>query len=127
MINFHTNLKIIDNSGAKKVQCIKVLRGSQNRYASIGDEITVTVKKSAKHLQQKKNKVAKGEVHRALVVGTRKKSIRRDGSTITFANNLAIIINKEKNPLSTRIFTSIPYEVDYKKYPKVYSIAPSVI
>ena len=127
MIHFHTNLKVIDNSGAKKIQCIKILRGSKHKCASIGNEIVVSVKKCAKNIKNNKNKVKKGQVHKALIIGTKKEFNRKNGTSIKFDNNIAVIINSEKNPLFTRIFTAIPYEIDSTKYSKVYSLAPAII
>lgn len=122
MIQMQTNLDIADNSGAKKVMCIKVLGGSHRRYAGIGDIIKVSVKDAIP-----RGKVKKGEVYNALVVRTRKGVRRADGSVIRFDGNAAIILNGQLQPVGTRIFGPVTRELRGEKFMKVISLAPEVL
>ena len=122
MIQTETNLSIADNSGAKRVQCIKVLGGSKRRYAAVGDVIVVSVKEAAP-----RGKVKKGDVHRAVVVRTSKEIRRVDGSAITFDNNAAVLINKQEEPIGTRIFGPVTRELRGKNFMKIISLAPEVL
>lgn len=122
MIQMQTKLAVADNSGAKKVQCIKVLGGSKRRYASIGDEIIVSVKEALPN-----SKVKKGEVERAVVVRTRKEIAREDGTYIRFDDNAAVLIDKLGQPLGTRIFGPVARELRGRNYMKIISLAPEVL
>jgi large subunit ribosomal protein L14 len=122
MIQTETNLSIADNSGAKRVQCIKVLGGSKRRYAAVGDVIVVSVKEAAP-----RGKVKKGDIHRAVVVRTRKEIRRVDGSAIRFDNNAAVLINKQEEPIGTRIFGPVTRELRSKNFMKIISLAPEVL
>lgn len=122
MIQVETVMDVADNSGAKKVQCIKVLGGSKRRYARVGDVIAVSVKVAIP-----RGKVKKGEVARAVVVRTRKQTIRDDGSYIRFDSNAAVLINKQGEPIGTRIFGPVTRELRGKNYMKIISLAPEVL
>mgnify|MGYP003388038108 FL=1 len=122
MIQTESNLMVADNSGAKRVQCIKVLGGSKRRYASVGDVIVVSIKEAAP-----RGKVKKGDVHRAVVVRTRKEIRRVDGSAIRFDNNAAVLINKQEEPIGTRIFGPVTRELRGKSFMKIISLAPEVL
>lgn len=122
MIQQQTVLDIADNSGAKKVMCIKVLGGSRKRYASLGDVIVVAVKEAMPNA-----KIKKGDVQKAVVVRTAKEVARRDGSYIKFDGNSAVIIDKANEPLGTRIFGPVARELRAKKFMKIISLAPEVI
>ena len=122
MIQMQTNLDVADNSGAKKVQCIKVLGGSKRKYASVGDIIVVSVKDAIP-----RGRVKKGTVHRAVVVRTADAVIRPDGSTIRFDGNAAVLINKQNEPIGTRIFGPIVRELRAKRFMKIISLAPEVL
>ncbi len=122
MIQVETKLDVADNSGAKIVQCIKVLGGSKKRYASIGDIIVVSVKNAIPL-----GKVKKGETHRAVGVRTAKEMKRQDGSYIKFDKNAAVLISKEGEPLGTRIFGPVTRELRQKKQTKIMSLAPEVL
>ena len=122
MIQTETNLSIADNSGAKRVQCIKVLGGSKRRYAAVGDVIVVSVKEAAP-----RGKVKKGDVHKAVVVRTAKEIRRVDGSAIRFDNNAAVLINKQEEPIGTRIFGPVTRELRGKNFMKIISLAPEVL
>ena len=122
MIQTETNLSIADNSGAKRVQCIKVLGGSKRRYAAVGDVIVVSVKEAAP-----RGKVKKGDVHRAVVVRTSKEIRRVDGSSIIYDNNAAVLINKQEEPIGTRIFGPVTRELRGKNFMKIISLAPEVL
>ncbi len=122
MIQMQTNLDIADNSGAKKVMCIKVLGGSHRRYAHIGDIIKVSIKDAIP-----RGKVKKGEVYNALVVRTRKGVRRVDGSVIRFDTNAAVILNGQLQPVGTRIFGPVTRELRGEKYMKIISLAPEVL
>jgi large subunit ribosomal protein L14 len=122
MIQMQTNLEVADNSGAKKVMCIKVLGGSHRRYAGIGDIIKVSVKDAIP-----RGRVKKGEVYNALVVRTRKGVRRADGSVIRFDGNAAVILNNNLQPLGTRIFGPVTRELRGEKFMKIISLAPEVL
>ena len=122
MIQAETNLEVADNSGARRVQCIKVLGGSKRRYASVGDVIVVTVKEAIP-----RGRVKKGEVLQAVVVRTAKDIHRQDGSAIRFDSNAAVLINKQGEPIGTRIFGPVARELRAKQYMKIISLAPEVL
>ena len=122
MIQSHTILDVADNSGAKSVECIKVLGGSRRRYASIGDVIVVAIKEAIAG-----TKVKKGDTARAVVVRTRREQSRPDGSYIKFDANSAVLINKENEPIGTRIFGPVARELREKRYMKIVSLAPEVL
>lgn len=122
MIIAETNLDVADNSGARKVQCIKVLGGSKRRFASIGDVIVVSVKEAIP-----RGRVKKGEVLQAVVVRTAKDINRPDGTTIRFDSNAAVLINKQGEPIGTRIFGPVTRELRAKNYMKIISLAPEVL
>ena len=122
MIQMQSNLFVADNSGAKKIQCIKVLGGSKRRFASIGDVIVITVKDAIP-----RGKVKKGEIHKAVIVRTSKEVYRSDGSSIRFDRNSAVLINNTGEPLGTRIFGPVTRELRAKKYMKIISLAPEVL
>jgi len=122
MIQMQTKLLAADNSGAKKLQCIKVLGGSQRRYARLGDVIVVTVKEAIPN-----SKVKKGSVVRAVVVRTKKEIKRPDGTHIRFDDNSAVLINPQNEPLGTRIFGPVARELRAKNFMKIISLAPEVI
>jgi len=122
MIQEESNLIVADNSGAKKVRCIKVLGGSNRRYASIGDLIVVTVKAALPNAG-----VKKGEVSRAVIVRTKKEVRRNDGTYIRFDENAAVLLNAQDEPRGTRIFGPVARELRDKKFMKIISLAPEVI
>lgn len=122
MIQMQTNLEVADNSGARRVQCIKVLGGSQRKVASIGDVIVVSVKEAIP-----RGRVKKGDVHRAVIVRTAKEIRRTDGSSIKFDTNAAVLINKQGEPVGTRIFGPVTRELRSKNYMKIISLAPEVL
>jgi len=122
MIQMQSNLEVADNSGAKRVQCIKVLGGSKRRFASVGDVIVVSVKEAAP-----RGKVKKGDVHKAVIVRTRKDVRRADGSVIRFDSNAAVLINNTSEPIGTRIFGPVVRELRAKKHMKIISLAPEVL
>lgn len=122
MIQAETKLQAADNSGAKKLYCIKVLGGARRRYASVGDIIVVSVKEAMPN-----SKVKKGDVMRAVVVRTKKAVRRPDGSYIRFDDNSAVLINQQKEPIGTRIFGPIARELRAKKFMKIISLAPEVL
>lgn len=122
MIQMQTKLKVADNSGAKTLFCIKVLGGSKRRYASVGDVIVVSVREALPA-----SKVKKGEVHRAVVVRTRKEFRRNDGSYIKFDVNSAVLINPQHEPIGTRIFGPVARELRAKNFMKIISLAPEVV
>jgi large subunit ribosomal protein L14 len=131
MIQVQTILNVADNSGAKKVMCIKVLGGSQRRYASIGDLIIAVVKDALPPSAARKGAggagVKKGDVVQAVVVRTKKEVRRPDGSYIRFDDNAAVIINDQKNPRGTRIFGPVARELREKDFMKIVSLAPEVL
>ncbi len=122
MIQAETRLTVCDNSGAKEILCIKVLGGSKRRYANIGDIITASVKQASPTGQVKKKAVVK-----AVVVRTKNTIKRKDGSTIKFDDNAAVIIADDKNPRATRIFGPVPRELRDMGYTKIVSLAPEVL
>jgi large subunit ribosomal protein L14 len=122
MIQMQTMLNVADNSGAKKVMCIKVLGGSKRRYASIGDVIVVTIKEAIPQA-----KVKKGEVARAVIVRTSREVKRADGSYIRFDNNSAVLIDANLEPIGTRIFGPVARELRARKFMKIISLAPEVL
>ena len=122
MIQTTSVLDVADNSGAKKVFCIKVLGGSRKRYASIGDVIVVSVKEAVINA-----KVKKGEIARAVIVRTRKEIKRADGSYIKFDSNSAVLVTKEGEPIGTRIFGPVARELRARKFMKIISLAPEVL
>jgi large subunit ribosomal protein L14 len=122
MIQQETRLKVADNTGAKEVLCIKVLGGSRKKYAKTGDLIIITIKKAIPG-----SNVKKGEVHKAVVVRTRKERKRRDGSYIRFDDNAAVLISDNQEPKGTRVFGPVARELREKKFMKILSLAPEVI
>ena len=122
MVQMNTILDVADNSGAKKVMCIKVLGGSKRKYASIGDVIVCSVKEAIPGA-----KVKKGEVARAVIVRTTKELSRADGSYIRFDSNSAVLINKDNEPIGTRIFGPVARELRARKFTKIISLAPEVL
>ena len=122
MIQMQTNLDVADNSGAKRVQCIKVLGGSKRRYAHIGDIIVVSVKEAIP-----RGRVKKGQVMRAVVVRTAKGVRRSDGSLIRFDRNAAVLVNPQGEPIGTRIFGPVTRELRAKNQMKIISLAPEVL
>ena len=122
MIQEETRLIVADNSGAKEVACIRVLGGSNRRYASIGDEIVGSVKDAIPQ-----SKVKKGTVARAVVVRTHKEVGRKDGTYIRFSDNAVVLVNKDGEPRGTRIFGPVARELREKKYMKIISLAPEVL
>ena len=122
MIQMQSNLFVADNSGAKKIQCIKVLGGSKRRFASIGDIIVVSIKDAIPRA-----KVKKGEVFKAVIVRTSKEFTRYDGSTIRFDKNAAVLLDKQEEPVATRIFGPVTRELRTKKFMKIISLAPEVL
>jgi len=122
MIQAESNLEVADNSGARRVQCIKVLGGSKRKYASVGDVIVVSVKEAIP-----RGRVKKGDVHRAVVVRTAKDIKRPDGQSIRFDSNAAVLINKAGEPIGTRIFGPVTRELRAKKYMTIISLAPEVL
>lgn len=122
MIQMQTNLDVADNSGAKRVMCIKVLGGSKRKYATVGDIIVVSVKEAIP-----RGRVKKGDVMKAVVVRVSKDIARPDGSVIRFDRNAAVLINNQKEPIGTRIFGPVPRELRAKNHAKILSLAPEVL
>lgn len=122
MIQMQSNLDVADNSGAKRVQCVKVLGGSKRRTANIGDVIVVSVKDAIP-----RGRVKKGTVHRAVIVRTSKGIKRKDGTVIRFDRNAAVLINANGEPIGTRIFGPVTRELRSKSYMKIISLAPEVL
>ena len=122
MIQMQTQLDVADNSGARRVQCIKVLGGSKRRYAAIGDLIKVSIKEAIP-----RGKVKKGDVYTAVVVRTRKGVRRSDGSVIRFDGNAAVILNANNQPIGTRIFGPVTRELRSENFMKIISLAPEVL
>ena len=122
MIQAETRLKVADNTGAKEVLCFKVLGGSRRKYATIGDQVVITVKKALPG-----GMVKKGEVHRAVIVRTRKELNRRDGSLIRFDENAAVILNSAGEPRGTRIFGPVARELRDNGFMRIVSMAPEVL
>ena len=122
MIQVQTELFVADNTGAKKIECIKVLGGSKRRYASIGDTIVVAVKEAIP-----KGKVKKGSVHKAVVVRTKKEIFRDDGSKVQFDSNAVVLTDEKGEPIGTRIFGPVTRDLRFKGHTKIISLAPEVI
>lgn len=122
MIQMESVLDVADNSGAKKVKCVKVLGGSKRKYASIGDIIVVSVKDAAPN-----GKAKKGQIARAVIVRTRKEIRRKDGSYIRFDTNSAVLVNKDNEPVGTRIFGPVARELRARRFMKIVSLAPEVL
>lgn len=122
MIQTQTILDVADNSGARRVMCIKVLGGSKRRYAGIGDVIKVSIKESVP-----RGKVKKGDVYNAVIVRTRKGVRRRDGSLIRFDTNSVVLLNAQMQPIGTRIFGPVTRELRGEKFMKIISLAPEVL
>ena len=122
MIQMQTNLDVADNSGARRVQCIKVLGGSKRRTATVGDVIVVSIKEAIP-----RGKVKKGDVHQAVIVRTAKEIRRADGTSIRFDRNAAVLINKQGEPIGTRIFGPVTRELRARKFMKIVSLAPEVL
>ena len=122
MVQMTTVLDVADNSGAKKVMCVKVLGGSKRKYASIGDVIVVSIKEAIPNA-----KVKKGDVAKAVIVRTKKEIARVDGTYIRFDTNSAVLINKDNEPIGTRIFGPVARELRAKKFTKIISWAPEVL
>ncbi len=122
MIQSESNLDVADNSGARRVQCIRVLGGSKRRWASVGDVIVVAVKEAIP-----RGKVKKGDVHKAVIVRTAKEIHRQDGSAIRFDRNAAVLINNTGEPIGTRIFGPVTRELRAKRFMKIISLAPEVL
>ena len=122
MIQVQTELMVADNTGARRVECIKVLGGSKRRYASIGDLIVISVKDAIPN-----GKVKKGTVHKAVVVRTRKAIYRNDGSSVKFDNNAVVITDEKGEPVGTRIFGPVTRELRSKGQTKIISLAPEVL
>ena len=122
MIQQQSNLEVADNSGAKRVMCIKVLGGAGRKFASVGDVIVVSIKDAIP-----RGKVKKGEVHRAVIVRTRRDIHRPDGSTIRFDKNAAVLLTKQNEPIGTRIFGPVTRELRAKQFMKIVSLAPEVL
>ena len=122
MIQVQTELEVADNTGAKRIECIKVLGGSKRRYAPIGDIIVVSIKDA-----MPKGKVKKGDVHKAVIVRTKKQISRIDGSSIKFDTNAAVLIAANNEPIGTRIFGPVTRELRVKNHMKIISLAPEVL
>lgn len=122
MIQMQSNLSVADNSGARRVQCIKVLGGSKIKTAGVGDVIVVSVKEAIP-----RGRVKKGDVHRAVIVRTAKEIRRADGTAIRFDENAAVLINKQNEPIGTRIFGPVTRELRAKRFMKIISLAPEVL
>ena len=122
MIQMQTNLDVADNSGARRMQCIKVLGGSKRKFASVGDQIVVTVKEAIP-----RGKVKKGEIHRAVIVRTAKEIRRDDGTAIRFDRNAAVLLSPQGEPIGTRIFGPVIRDLRAKSYMKIISLAPEVL
>ena len=122
MIQMQTNLDVADNSGARRVQCIKVLGGAKRRYAHVGDVIVVSVKEAIP-----RGRVKKGDVRKAVVVRTAKEVRRADGTTIRFDRNAAVILSTTNEPIGTRIFGPVVRELRAKNFMKIISLAPEVL
>jgi large subunit ribosomal protein L14 len=122
MIQMQSNLDVADNSGARRVQCIKVLGGSKRKYASIGDIIVVSVKEAIPN-----GKVKKGDVHKAVIVRTAKEIRRADGTYIRFDTNSAVLLDAKGEPVGTRIFGPVARELRARQYMKIVALAPEVL
>ena len=122
MIQMQTNLEVADKSGARRVQCIKVLGGSKRRFATVGDVIVVSVKEAIP-----RGRVKKGDVHQAVIVRTAREIRRADGSSIRFDRNAAVLINKQGEPIGTRIFGPVTRELRSRNFMRIISLAPEVL
>jgi large subunit ribosomal protein L14 len=122
MIIPESNLEVADNSGARRVQCIRILGGSKRRWATVGDVIVVSVKEAIP-----RGRVKKGDVHRAVIVRTAKEIRRADGTSIRFDRNAAVLLNNANEPIGTRIFGPVTRELRARKYMKIISLAPEVL
>lgn len=122
MIQQQSNLEVADNSGARRVMCIKVLGGAGRKFAGVGDIIVVSIKDAIP-----RGKVKKGEVHRAVIVRTKRDIHRADGSTIRFDKNAAVLLTKQNEPIGTRIFGPVTRELRAKQFMKIVSLAPEVL
>ena len=122
MIQVESELEVADNSGARKVRCIKVLGGSKRRYASLGDVVVVSVREALPS-----SKIKKGSVVKAVIVRTKKGARRHDGSVIRFDDNSAVLINNDKQPIGTRVFGPVARELRWKNFLKLISLAPEVL
>jgi large subunit ribosomal protein L14 len=122
MIQPESNLEVADNSGARRVQCIRVLGGTRRRYATVGDIIVVSVKEAIP-----RGRVKKGDVHKAVIVRTAKAVTRPDGTAIRFDKNAAVLINNQGEPIGTRIFGPVTRELRARKFMKIISLAPEVL
>ncbi|UJF23749.1 50S ribosomal protein L14 [Suttonella sp. R2A3] len=122
MIQMQSRLSVADNSGARELQCIKVLGGSHRRYAGIGDVVKVSVKEA-----MPRGRVKKGDVYNALIVRTKKGVRRRDGSVLRFDSNAAVLLNQKLEPIGTRVFGPIARELRGEKFMKIISLAPEVL
>ena len=122
MIQMQSNLDVADNSGARRVQCIKVLGGSKRRTAGVGDIIVVSIKEAIP-----RGRVKKGDIHKAVIVRTAKEIRRDDGSSIRFDRNAAVLINAQGEPIGTRIFGPVTRELRGRQFMKIISLAPEVI
>ena len=122
MIQMQTNLEVADNSGARRVQCIKVLGGTGRKIARVGDVIVVSVKEAIP-----RGKVKKGDVYRAVIVRTAKEIRRNDGTAIRFDKNAAVLLNKQNEPIGTRIFGPVTRELRSRSFMKIVSLAPEVL
>ena len=122
MIQMQTNLEVADNSGARRVMCIKVLGGAGRRYAGVGDKIVVSVKEAIP-----RGRVKKGDVHKAVIVRTAKEIRRADGTAIRFDRNAAVLINNQGEPIGTRIFGPVTRELRGRNFMKIVSLAPEVL
>lgn len=122
MIQIYSNLIVADNSGARRIRCIQVVGGTKRRYARLGDVITASVREALPN-----SPVKKGEVVKAVIVRTRKDTLRPDGTVIRFDSNAAVLINQQKEPRGTRIFGPVPRELRDKGYLRIVSLAPEVV
>ena len=122
MIIPESNLEVADNSGARRVQCIRILGGSKRRWATVGDVIVVSVKEALP-----RGRVKQGDVHRAVIVRTAKEIRRVDGTTIRFDRNAAVLLNNANEPIGTRIFGPVTRELRARRYMKIVSLAPEVL
>ena len=122
MIHVETNLEVADNSGARRVQCIRILGGSRRRSASIGDIIVVTIKEAIP-----RGRVKKGDIHKAVIVRTAKEIHRSDGTSIRFDRNAAVLINPQGEPIGTRIFGPVTRELRGRSFMRIISLAPEVL
>ena len=122
MIQMQSNLEVADNSGARRVQCIKVLGGSGRKTAAVGDVIVVSIKEAIP-----RGRVKKGDVHRAVIVRTSKEVRRNDGTCIRFDKNAAVLVNNSNEPIGTRIFGPVTRELRGRKFMKIVSLAPEVL